>query len=114
MLGFTRRPGVVKLPAVPSPADNWTRRVLRVFNLFRSAPPARSWRNWQTRQVEGLVPVTGSGGSNPLDRTRLPESASLAAMPGAVISDVDRLTHERPPCLQGGARPGAAGGCLVV
>src|SRR5262245_54011585 len=27
------------------------------------------WRNWQTRQVEGLVPFTGSAGSIPVSGT---------------------------------------------
>src|SRR5579871_1635613 len=31
---------------------------------------APEWRNWQTRQVEGLVPITGSAGSIPVSGTR--------------------------------------------
>ena len=39
------------------------------------------WRKWQTRQVEGLVPLTGSAGSNPV--------------PGTTY-------YEKPPTLVGG------------
>ena len=40
-----------------------------VFSKTSFKNHMRMWRNWQTRQVEGLMPIFGRGGSNPLIRT---------------------------------------------
>ena len=40
---------------------------------------SRKWRNWQTRQVEGLVGVKSRGGSNPLLRNPVMQRLQLLA-----------------------------------
>ena len=42
------------------------RRLHVILTCFQCQP---EWRNWQTRQVEGLVPVIGSAGSIPVSGT---------------------------------------------
>jgi hypothetical protein len=39
------------------------------LRMSASAQFVRKWWNWQTRKVEGLVTLTGHGGSNPPFRT---------------------------------------------
>ena len=42
----------------------------------------RKWRNWQTRQVEGLVGFTARGGSSPLLRTSIDTPTPWFTRPG--------------------------------
>ena len=59
-------------PSAPpsTPAGRWARSALTVpgsrlpfRSLVRFGTPG--WRNWQTRQVEGLVALNGLSGSSP-------------------------------------------------
>jgi hypothetical protein len=43
-------------------------------------PTAPEWRNWQTRQVEGLVAFTGSAGSSPVSGTLKGKDLRLAVV----------------------------------
>ncbi len=49
------------LKAISPLSDNSTSSYIRETN------PWGSWRNWQTRQVEGLVGVKSRAGSNPVE-----------------------------------------------
>src|SRR5690606_22474732 len=63
--------------------------------------PAPRWRNWQTRQLEGLVSLTARAGSSPV----------LGIRPDVARRARDRPSHcsrrVRPPTVARPPRPGA-------
>jgi hypothetical protein len=72
-------------------------RRLRVIATRQKCEP--EWRNWQTRQVEGLVAFTGSAGSSPVsgnsfeivtgrDQSRPAPPSALMSGGGSWLSNV--------------------------